>query len=433
MVYSPTFNRDVRLGTSSAVLLQDFPADKDISVEVVNLVAEDGVASRGLLYHRAGQTSSVAAQLCHPKWDQSQSYVAVALASAGIDVLARMTRWPNNDTQTIHEELLLDMAAGVTFLRKTGYDNVVLVGNSGGGALASLYQEQAETQPPGRLTTTAAGDDFDLNAYSMPPASGLVLLAAHRGQGMIMLRDIDPSVIDEHDPLSCNPSLDMYRAGNGYQRPPEASKYSEDFLAAYRNAQRARVERLDAYARARVEQQRASRRAVETTALDSDAAVMLARQSAAGWHMIVYRTSANPEFVDLSLEPNDRLLGSTTGAADPERENYGQSGLGRCVTPRAWLSTWSGLSSRANTADCLNGVRIPTLIVHYAGDNGTTVADAETILKAAQAADKQLVLIGSTEHYGFRIVNGERSRERSTEGTDAVVAWIKERFSGRAA
>jgi pimeloyl-ACP methyl ester carboxylesterase len=429
MVYSPAFDRDIRLGTASSVLLQDFPANSDIVMDVVNLVAEDGVATRGLWYHRAGRTSRMAAHICHPKWDQSQSYVAMALAGAGIDVLARTTRWPHNDIQTIHEELLLDMAAGVSFLRgERGYDSVILVGNSGGGALASLYQQQAQTQPPGRLTTTAAGDDLDLNACTLPPASGLVLLAAHPGQGMVLLKDIDPSVTDEHDPLSCDPALDMYRVGNGYRRPPEVSKYPADFLAAYRAAQRARVERLDAYARSRIEEQRASRQALATAALDGDAAALLARRSVAGWHMIVYRTSANPEFTDPSIEPNDRLPGSTTGAPDPERENYGQAGLGRCVTPRAWLSTWSGLSSRANTADCLKSVDVPTLIVHYTGDNGTTVAEAEAMLGASKAADKQLVLVKSTEHYGFQIVNGQRSRERSTEGTAAVSAWISERF-----
>jgi pimeloyl-ACP methyl ester carboxylesterase len=364
----------------------------------------------------------------HPRADHSQNYIALPLVRAGFDVLARASRWVNNDTYAVHEVLLLDMAAGVRFLRQErGYADVVLVGNSGGGTLAAFYQQQAEIEPPWRLTTTPAGDQFDLNTKELPAASALVFLGAHPGEGKILAKWIDPSVADEYDALSCDASLDMYNPRNGYRQPPESSKYSADFVAAYRAAQWARVARLDARARSRIEEQAESRVASNVDPLPEGAGHRLRRRAAAGWHMIVYRTAADPNFVDLSLDPDDRLLGSTAGG-DPEEENYAADGLGRCVTPRAWLSTWSGTSSRADSVRCLRGVHVPTLIVHYRGDNGTTLGEIREIHEASAATDKSLVVIPGVDHYGFPIEHGRRVRLRSEQGTAAVVDWLRPRF-----
>jgi pimeloyl-ACP methyl ester carboxylesterase len=428
MVYSPSLDGDIRFGTSSSVLLPDFPEDPDLIMEVVNLVAEDGVASRGVLYRRRGRTVTAAAHLMHPRADHSQNYVAVALVQAGFDVLARASRWVNNDTYAVHETLLLDMAAGVTFLRtERGYSDVVLVGNSGGGTLAAYYQQQAEIAPPGRLRTTPAGDELDLNAFTMPAASALVLIGAHLGEGRVLAKWIDPSVVDESDPLSCDRSLDMYDPANGYREPPEPGKYSPEFAAAYRAAQWARVARLDAWARDKLEEQTESRVAGGTRGLLDEAGRRLHRRAVAGWHMVIYRTAADLNFVDLSLDPDDRLPGSTTGR-DPQEENYGAEGLGRVVTPRAWLSIWSGLSSRADTVKCLQGVQVPTLIVHYRGDNGSTLPEAQQMHDASRASDKSLVVVPRVDHYGFPIAGGRRARRRSELGTAAVTDWLTSRF-----
>ena len=48
--------------------------------------------------------------------------------------------------------------------------------------------------------------------------------------------------------------------------------------------------------------------------------------------------------------------------------NYSPFGLGRIVTPDAWLSTWSGLSSYAKMASNLPQVTVPTLVVGANGD-----------------------------------------------------------------
>jgi pimeloyl-ACP methyl ester carboxylesterase len=430
MVHSSHFDRDIRFGTSSSVLLQDFPDDPDLVMDVVSLVAEDGVASRGVLYRRRGHRAAAAAHLMHPRADHSQNYIALALVKAGFDVLARAGRWVNNDIHAVHETLLLDMAAGVRFLRsERDYSDVVLVGNSGGGTLAAFYQQQAEIAPPGRLRTTPAGDVRDLNAITMPLASALVLIGAHPGEGQVLAKWIDPSVVDESDPLSCDRSLDMYDPGNGYREPPEPSKYSPEFATAYRAAQWARVARLDAWARDKLAEEAESRGAAGTPGLPDEAARRMRRRAVAGWHMVIYRTAADLNFVDLSLDPDDRLPGSVAGG-DPHEENYAADGLGRALTPRAWLSTWSGLSSRADTVKCLAGVHVPTLVVHYRGDNGTTLAEARQMHAASAAGDKDLVIVPRLDHYGFPIENGRRARRRSEQGTVAVADWLASRFPG---
>src|SRR6185369_10663326 len=128
---------------------------------------------------------------------------------------------------------------------------VVLLGNSGGGSLFAFYLAEAGRPPSARLAAAPSGDRVPLGETDMPMADGLVLLAAHLGEGAFMLDHLDASVVDESDPTSVNPRLDMYDPANGY-RPMAAgpSQYAAAFVAEVRAAQRARCERLDAQARA---------------------------------------------------------------------------------------------------------------------------------------------------------------------------------------
>ena len=80
--------------------------------------------------------------------------------------------------------------------------------------------------------------------------------------------------------------------------------------------------------------------------------------------MVIYRTLANPAYLDLRIDQSNRRIGSIFSPTGPIIGNYGPLGLARTMTPRAWLSTWSGLSSQADLPDSIQHVTIPTLIVY---------------------------------------------------------------------
>src|SRR5882757_3248668 len=195
--------------------------------ELVRLKAEDNAGSRGVLYAKGRERTAVC--VLHPRGDMTRHYLIPNIVDAGYAAFGKESRWPNNDSAATHEALLLDIAAAVSWLRERGYEKVVFLGYSGGGSVYSLYQAQAVTPPPGRLTDTAAGDPLDLNRFKMSPADGMMLVGAHPGTGKMLLNEIDPSVVDENDPLSCDPNLDMYDPRNGFREPPEPSRYSADF------------------------------------------------------------------------------------------------------------------------------------------------------------------------------------------------------------
>jgi hypothetical protein len=287
------------------------------------------------------------------------------------------------------------------------------------------------TSPPDRLTDTAAGDPYDLNRFQLPPGDGIVILAAHLGEGKILQTFIDPSVTDENDPLSCDPSLDMYNPANGFCEPPQSSKYSKEFIQRYRAAQTARVARIDAIARGYIEEQRYFRelaRAPEFDRLPLERRTFISRRALVGRYMEIHRTEANLTYTDLSICPSSRDYGSIF-TPRPDLFNYTEAGFAKYQTPRAWLSTWSGLSSRAAVLDNLPKVTIPTLVVNYTGDNAIYPQDSEAVYQQSPATDKQIAHIDG-DHFGFPLPS--KPNQGGREGAmKVIVQWLRERFPTR--
>src|SRR5262249_45392065 len=340
-----------------------------VRIEPMPILAEDGGESHGTLFRRGGE--GCVALFMHPRGDMQRHYAMPRLLEAGIATFGQAGRFINNDVNLIHERLILDVAASIMRLRERGFARVVLVGNSGGGAPVSFYQSQAGPAPPGRLEDTAAGDPCDLNKHELPPADGLVQLATHLGQGKLMLEIIDPSLVDESDPLSLDPSLDMYDEANGFRPLPAVSKYSGEFLARYRRAQAERVARIDEVERGFVQEWNHWLRKLGTPEAESLPLAerqRIERRAFAGRYLAIHRTEANPAYTDLSLFPSERAIGSFFSPR-PDVFNYLESGFGKIQTPRAWLSTWSGHASRASTLDCLPKLALPTPVVAYKSGN----------------------------------------------------------------
>src|ERR1700677_2646520 len=88
----------------------------------------------------------------HPRVDFTHHYTVPRLGAAGVGVLAADRPHVDQDVSLQAEELVLDVAACVRWLRmKAGAERVVLLGNSGGGSLAGFYQAQAKLSPAARL------------------------------------------------------------------------------------------------------------------------------------------------------------------------------------------------------------------------------------------------------------------------------------------
>jgi hypothetical protein len=399
--------------------------DPAVRREPVALEAVDGGIGTGILYTTGRHRTVVC--FMHPQADMSRHYATPGLLAAGYAVFGQNSRWLNNDALCIHEALLLDVAAGMRFLRARNFEHIVLIGNSGGGSLYSFYIAQASTAPPGRLRETPAGDPLDLNALELPNVDGFIMLAAHLGEGRVLMQMIDPSVVDESDPLSCDPSLDPFDPANGYRHPPESSRYSSEFVARYRQSQRARIARLDAAARLHLAQRSEARqvlRAADFGARPWAERARAQRASVAHPHMVVFRTEADLRAFDLALDPSARDAGSLFSYR-PDLTNYMEFGFARISTPRAWLSTWSGLAS--NAAVEVNGPRVtvPSLVLSYTGDNAIFPSDAQAAYAALGAGDKQIASAPG-DHYGFGV--GTQERTGAPIALAKVIDWLRERF-----
>jgi hypothetical protein len=197
-----------------------------------------------------------------------------------------------------------------------------------------------------------------------------------------------------------DPGLNAFDQRHGFANPPASSRYREDFLARYREAQRARVARIDERAREYLAGAVAARARYASTKDPADW-----RRSIAPRILTVYRTDADPRTVDLSLDPNERSYGSVFGRR-PDLTNYGLAGFGRLTTPEAWLSTWSGLSSQADFVRCAPGVTVPSLFIELTGDQAAFPEESRRMSEALGSADRTVTAVRGT-HFGGPITPEE--------------------------
>jgi len=406
--------------------------DPAVRREVVWLEATDTAQSFGILYRPANHEPKTCVYLMHPRGEFTRHYVVPGLTARGYAVFGHNSRYLNNDTHMIHERLLFDIAAGMRWLKERGYERVVLLGNSGGGSLLSFYQSQASRLPTERLTQTPAGEPVNLRAEVMPEGDLYIAVAAHLGEGRFMLNVLDPSVTNESDPNSYDADWDMYNPANGYREWPEASSYDRGWLAEYRQRQRERNRRLDAIAREWLAEQdyfRDQYRSAGYRELPEATRGLIARRRWLGRYMVIYRTLANPAYLDATIDLSRRPLGSIFSPADPIIGNYGPGGLARIMTPSAWLSTWSGLSSQADLPDTIQHVTIPTLIVYADGDCDIFPSEQQEILEKSAAADKQLQVLPWADHYLYPVgEEGAKLRDPRERIIEMIVPWMEERL-----
>lgn len=384
---------------------------------VHELPTADGAKVNGVLTTVPGAATVVC--LMHPRNDLTHHPLVPVLLGMGVAVWTQGARSTGNDLSLVHEQALVDVAAGMTFLRDRGLDKIVTLGHSGGGALYTYYAEQSGLAASEREPLTPGGRPNPLVDAHLPTVDGHIYLAPHPGQGRLLLGCIDPSVADEDDPLSVVDELNPFAEANGFAEPPASARYGEEFLDSYRAAQEARVARIDGRAREYLADAAEARKTFKTSNDPADR-----RRSLAPRIMTVHRTDADPRTVDLSLDPNERPYGSVFGRR-PDLTNYGLVGFCRLTTPEAWLSTWSGLSSRADFVRCAPGVSAPTLFVELTGDQAAFPADSRRMRDALGSTDRTEVEVRGT-HFGGPVAKGEPTGNELA-GSE-IQRWLADRF-----
>jgi pimeloyl-ACP methyl ester carboxylesterase len=404
---------------SHALTIDWFPETLPPSTQQASatLRTEDGAATSGILYR--GESAKTVVCLMHPRENFTFHYMIPSLLRAGVSVWAQAARSVGNDLRLEHEVTLHDVAAGLRHLREAGFERIVLLGNSGGSGLYSLYHQQAKLSAADRIQRTPGGRPTHLAEATMPVADGMIYLAPHPGQGRLLLGCIDPSVVDESDPLSVDQSLNPFNPENGFSREPGVTRYSREFVARYRQAQRARVARLDEHARALIAIRQDARQAVKEKRATQ-------RQKIEASHTAVFtvwRTDADLRCLDRTLDPSDRLAGSLW-SPNPLISNYGSVGFGRLCSPESWLSTWSGLSSNAALEFTAPALDMPTLLVEYTGDQTTFPLAIEDIFAHIASDDKTHLRVRG-DHHGRPLEPGEEAG-RYIAGR-LIGEWLKER------
>jgi pimeloyl-ACP methyl ester carboxylesterase len=417
---------------NSAPISQMFrDTDPSVRETVVSIVAGDGVESRGILYRPINTQPRTVIVWSHPTGDMLRWWMTPYWSESGFASFAYTTRYVNNAMDCILERCLLDVAGVIKYLRDAcGFENIILLGKSNGASLFSYYQAEASTPVGQRVPSPPGGNGPNLNDHELASADGLIIAAGNPGQGVFLQSVIDPSVVDEADPLASDPTLDMYDERNGFKSPPEVTLYDRAWLEDYREAQRARVARLDAVALAALTRADSARQTIARSgfaAMPSGYRNQIERQAEFRKVMVIYRTAANPAYADLTIDPSDRDYGSIQSQR-LDLHNYGLPGFARVVTANCWLSTWSCNWSNGMLERNLPKVTLPTYFICPSADEDLYPSLFKRQAEDSGAEDKELCWLTGFNHN--LVAPGKASpNEARRHVMDLLINWTKRRFS----
>lgn len=357
---------------------------------IVGRAGAGGYPCQGVYHHPVGTRPTTAFIATHYNVDFSQHYLAEFVAERGLGFLGWNTRFRGGEPYFLADHAVAEIGVGVRWLREqAGVERVVLLGNSGGGSLMAAYQSQA-TSPS--LTPEYGRSEIHPAALDLDAGDLYVSLAAHPGRPEVLTNWMDPSVVDEFDPLSVDPALDPYAEDRDVP-------FDADFVREYRSAQRARNDRITAWCRSEID-----------------------RLTAAGHYDRLFTTPrlwADLRMIDTSLDPSARPARSCY-LGDPRRANYGIYGVGTVSSCRTWLSMWSLSESPCQGAPHLARITVPSLVVDADADTGVFPSDTQAIV-AALAAEDITVRTVAGDHY-LREREGARA-----EAADIIVEWVGSR------
>jgi hypothetical protein len=351
-------------------------------------------------------------------------------------------RSDNNEALDFWNDLPLDIATGMKYLKETvKATKILLYAGSGGGPLLTFYQNVAQNGPSvcqGKEKLIPCKNDL----AGLPPADGIIMRDAHPGTAVNTLRSLNPAIERDNDPGRRNPALDPFNPKNGYNASGE-SHYSKEFKQRYFKAQAARMNRL-------VDAALAKLRAMEAGKYpygDDDAFVIYGSDGArlAEMDISVDGGTVKPQ----KLLKNDGTIATeivksvrVPAKEAAQRARSFQDSV-KLLTVKSFLGTrairaresYDGIDycSNNNSTPChLQKITVPVLIFGMGGHY--FLRDNEMHYEIAASQDKEYVIIEGASH-GIRPCRACEKTPGQYSNTvknmfDYTQKWISARFQG---
>jgi hypothetical protein len=388
----------------------------------------------------ASVKARVAVVNMHEDGNRLNDIACTELVKRGFYALCMNGRSDNNEAMDYWNDLPLDVATGVKYLKDTVKPaKILLYGGSGGAPLMTFYQNVAQNGPSvcqGANKLIPCTNEL----AGLPPADGIILRDAHPGTAVNTLRSINPSVQRDDRPDQISAALDPFSAKNGFNNNG-SSNYSREFQERYFKAQAARMNRL-------VDAALAKLRAIEAGKYyykDDDAFVI--HKSEAGrlseMDLTIHPGTVKPQ----KLLKNDGSIVTeivksvrVADTKNPERAKSFYDGS-KFLTVRSFLGTRAIRAKHAlddidycsnnNSTPChLQKITVPILILGMGGHY--FLRDNEIHYEVSASADKEYLIIEGASH-GIRpckiceTTPGQYSN--TVKNTfDYMQKWINARF-----
>lgn len=341
-------------------------------------------------------------------------------------------------------DLLPDIGAAVDHFRDhSAVDTVIVVGYSRGASLMSFYQNFAENG-----SEVAQSDDLLFPApddlEEQPAADGVLILDGVLGTGPgggsqpEGLLEIDPR-IENNDPQSRNPDLDVYAEENKFAPDGEAD-YTEDFLADVFSAQAARMDQLIKEARATTDQIEAGNgnfpdddqflaAGLNTPVADLDSDLLA--HTSGEWPLLSADGSVSVQqvpYIGPTPEPDSEVTFADDSLSTTVKRFLSTNAIRTTDEYRITEDSIEGLDYSSTAAEApgnLEGVSVPLLIMGFAGDRNYNV-HCEIMMNHAGSSDKSLLFIEGAGH-GFEPLDDQYGDTASLI-FDTIDEWTAERF-----
>lgn len=432
------------LSLGAAVLIASAwaaPAEAQQGPRLVQL----GPVSLAVHMPETGPAPHVAFLVSHRVANNLNNVACRELARRGFMGLCFNTRFVNNEAAVKWEEIGLDVKAVVEFARaQPGITRVVLFGHSGGSPMMTLYEGVAENgtgfcKGPNKLTQ--CGEEL----AGVKPVDAMVLADAHPGNGVNVIRNINPAISVVNGKVVVDSTIDPFDPKNGFN-PKGNSKYTAEFRERYYRAQSAKMNALIAEAQAL----QASMKAGTHRFPDNDV-FMVPFSEQEGSALMGALDPTTPETM-MTASPRKLLKNDgsivtqivkavSVGQYDHAQTNRTFEDGNRLLSVQAFLSANAVKSTHAitgvdhcssnNSTTCgVRSIKIPTLVAAMGAYN--FIRDQEIMYETSAATDKDYIVIEGALH-GYNSCRPCETQpgqySNSTKNLfDYVAKWTNERF-----